>query len=249
MESQLEGRNPVLEALRSGRPLNKIFISKDIDRHSAVAEILHLAKQARVPIDNVPSESIKRMSLTGSAQGVIALAAAKGYLDVHDLLAISKKKNEPAFFIILDGLEDPHNLGAILRTADAAGVHGVVIPERRSVGLTETVAKVSAGAVEYVPVARAVNLNNAIRTLKDEGVWVIGIDEDAKRTFTQIDLTLPTAMVIGGEGKGISKLVKENCDDTASIPMKGKITSLNASVAAAIVMYEAVRQRSGTQKG
>jgi 23S rRNA (guanosine2251-2'-O)-methyltransferase len=244
MSTQIEGRNPVLEALRGGRPLNKIMISKEIERHSAIAEILHLSKQRRIPVEYVPPESIKRLSLTGSAQGVIATAAAKEYLDIHDLIAISKQKNEPAFFIILDGLEDPHNLGAVLRTADAAGAHGVIIPERRSVGLTETVAKVSAGAVEYVPVARVVNLNNAIRTLKEESIWVIGIDEGAKRSYTQVDMKLPTAIVIGGEGKGISRLVKENCDDTASIPMKGRISSLNASVAAAIVMYEVVRQRS-----
>lgn len=243
MKGQIEGRNPVLEALRSGRPLNKIVISEDIERHSAIAEILYLAKQRKVPVEYAPADAIKRMSLTGSAQGVIAQASAKEYLDVHDLLAISEKRNEPAFFLILDRLEDPHNLGAILRSADAAGVHGVVIPERRSVGLTETVAKVSAGAVEYVPVARAVNLNNVIRTLKEEKIWVIGIDGDAKRSYTQVDFKLPTAIVIGGEGKGISRLVKENCDDTASIPMKGKISSLNASVAAAVVMYEVVRQR------
>ncbi len=244
MSGQIEGRNPVLEALKSGRPLNKIMISNDVERHSAIGEIIFLSKQRRVPVEYVPAESIKRLSITGYAQGVIAMASAKEYLDIYDLLAISKQRNEPAFFIILDGLEDPHNLGAILRTADAAGVHGVIIPERRSVGLTETVAKVSAGAVEYVPVARTVNLNNAIRTLKEESIWVIGIDEGSKRIFTQVDFKLPTAIVIGGEGKGISRLVKENCDDTASIPMKGKISSLNASVAAAIVMYEVVRQRS-----
>jgi 23S rRNA (guanosine2251-2'-O)-methyltransferase len=175
---------------------------------------------------------------------VIAFASAKGYVDIHDLIDISRSKNEPAFYVMLDGLEDPHNLGAIIRTADAAGVHGVIIPERRSVGLTETVTKVSAGAIEYVPVARVVNLNNAIRTLKENDVWVIGVDEDSKKPYTEIDFTLPTALVIGGEGKGISRLVKENCDEVVSIPMKGKISSLNASVAAGVVMYEVLKQRS-----
>lgn len=243
MRDQIEGRNPVLEALRSDRPINKILISHEIERHSAIAEILHLSKKKRIPIERVTADIIKAKSLTGSAQGIIAYASAKGYIDIYDLFEISRSKGEPAFYLILDGLEDPHNLGAILRTADAAGVHGIVIPERRSVGLTETVAKVSAGAIEYVPVARVVNINNAIRTIKENDVHIVGIDQDAKKHFTDIDLKQPTAIVIGGEGKGISRLAKENCDELAYIPMKGKITSLNASVAAAIVMYELVRQR------
>ncbi len=245
MTEQIEGRNPVLEALRSGRPLNKILISKDVERHTAIAEILHAAKTNKVPVEWLSPEILKTKSLTKSPQGVIAYVSAKGYLDVHDLIAISRAKNEPAFYVILDSLEDPHNLGAILRTADSAGVHGVIIPQRRAVGLTATVAKVSAGAMEYVPVAREVNLNNAIKILKENDIWVIGIDRDGRRSFTEIDFKLPTAIVIGSEGKGISRLVKENCDDVASIPMKGKISSLNASVAAGIVMYEAVRQRGG----
>jgi 23S rRNA (guanosine2251-2'-O)-methyltransferase len=244
MSMQLEGRNPILEALRSGRPINKILISKDIERHSSIAEILHLSKQKRVPIEWVTPDVIKAKSSTRSPQGIIALTSAKDYIDIHDLMEITSSKNEPAFYVILDGLEDPHNLGAILRTADAAGAHGVIIPERRSVGLTETVAKVSAGAIEYVPVARVVNLNNAIKTLKENNIWVIGIDEEGKKLFTEIDFKLPTAIVIGGEGKGISRLVKENCDEVVSIPMKGKISSLNASVAAAVIMYEVLRQRS-----
>lgn len=243
MEGQIEGRNPVLEALRSGRALNRILISKDIERHSAIAEILHLSKQKRVPVEYVGSEVIKARA-SGAAQGVIAYASAKEYEDVDDLISKIKSGEEPAFLLILDGLEDPHNLGAILRTADAAGVHGVIIPERRSVGLTETVAKVSAGAVEYVPVARVVNINNTIKKLKEEGIWVIGIEENAKKDFRSIDYKLPTTIVIGGEGKGISRLVKENCDELVAIPMKGKISSLNASVAAGVAMFEVVRQRS-----
>ena len=244
MSDQIEGRNPVLEALRSGRPLNKIIISKDVERHSNIAEILNTAKARKIPVEWLSPEILRTKSSTRSPQGVIAYASAKEYLDIYDLIAISRSKNEPAFYVVLDGLEDPHNLGAILRTADAAGAHGVIIPQRRSVGLTAAVAKVSAGAVEYVPVAREVNLNNAIKILKENNIWVIGIDQDGKKPFTGIDFRLPTAIIIGSEGKGISRLVKENCDEVVSIPMKGKISSLNASVAAGVVMYEVQRQRN-----
>ena len=244
MSNQIEGRNPILEALRAGRSMNKILISNDVERHSAIAEILYLAKERKVPVEWLSPEILKTKSSTRSPQGVIAYVSAKDYLDIHDLLNISKNKGESAFYVMLDGLEDPHNLGAIIRTADASGVHGVIIPQRRAVGLTVTVAKTSAGAIEYVPVARVVNLNNAIKTLKENNIWVIGIDQDGKRSFIEIDFKLPTAIVIGGEGKGLSRLVKENCDEVVSIPMKGKISSLNASVAAAVAMYEVVRQRS-----
>lgn len=182
MTDQIEGRNAVLEALRSGRPLNKILISNDVERHSNIAEILNIAKTRKIPVEWLSPEILRTKSSTRSPQGVIAYVSAKEYLEVHDLIAISRSKNEAAFFVLLDGLEDPHNLGAILRTADAAGVHGVIIPRRRAVGLTATVAKVSAGAVEYVPVAREVNLNNAIKTLKENSVWVIGIDQGGKRS-------------------------------------------------------------------
>ena len=223
---QIEGKNPVLDALRSGRPINKLLISNEIERHSAIAEILHLSKNKRIPVEWVSPDVIKAKSITRSPQGVIAYSSAKGYLDIHDLLEVSKDKNEPALLLLLDGLEDPQNLGAIIRTADAAGVQGVIIPERRSVGLTEAVAKVSAGAIEYVPVCRVVNLNNAIKLLKDNGIWIIGIDQQGKKRYTEIDLKLPTAIVIGGEGKGISRLVRENCDEVVSIPMKGKYLRL-----------------------
>jgi 23S rRNA (guanosine2251-2'-O)-methyltransferase len=243
MTDQIEGRNPVLEALRSGRPLNKILISNDVERHSNIAEILHISKTRKIPVEWLSPEILRTKSSTRSPQGVIAYVSAREYLDIHDLIAISRSKGEEAFYVVLDGLEDPHNLGAILRTADAAGAHGVIIPQRRAVGLTAAVAKVSAGAVEYVPVAREVNLNNAIKTLKENNVWVIGIDQGGQKPFTEMDFRLPTAIVIGSEGKGLSRLVKENCDAVASIPMKGKISSLNASVAAGIVMYEVRRQR------
>lgn len=242
-QDQIEGKNPVLEALKAGRPLSRIFISKDIEKHSSVADIISLARTSKVPVEFVEANVINTKSLTRSPQGVIALASARGYSDVYDLFAISKKRGEPAFYLILDGLEDPQNLGAIMRTADAAGVHGIVIPERRSVGLNQTVAKVSAGAVEYVAVARINNLNNAIRLMKDEGVKVVGVDAGGEKNYTEANLKFPVALVIGGEGKGISRLVRENCDEIVSIPMKGKISSLNASVAASVVMYEVLRQR------
>jgi len=244
MSDQIEGRNPIIEALRSGRALNKILMSNDVERHTIIAEILHLAKEKRVPVEHVTADIIKIKSLTGSPQGIIAYVASKEYINIHDLLEIVKQKNEPAFILILDGLEDPHNLGAILRTADATGAQGIIIPERRSVGLTDTVARVSAGAIEYVPVARTVNINNTIKLLKENDIWIVGVDQSGKRSMSDIDLKLPTALVVGGEGKGISSLVKENCDEIVSIPMKGKISSLNASVAAAVVMYEVVRQRN-----
>ena len=242
--SQIEGKNPVLEALKAGRPINRILISNDIERHTVIAEILHLARLKRVPVDHMSGELLKMKSLTGSSQGVIAYVSPKGYADVDGLIEEAVSKGTPALFILLDGLEDPHNLGAILRTADAAGVNGVIIPERRSVGLTETVSKVSAGAIEYVPVARVNNLNNAIKLFKDAGIKVVGIEGSGTKDFREADLSVPVAIVIGGEGKGISRLVKENCDEVVNIPMKGKISSLNASVAAGVIMYEVLRQRT-----
>jgi len=243
MQSQIEGKNPVLEALRSGRALNKILISNNMERSGSVAEILHLSKTRRVPVEWVPSDILKRKSRAGSPQGIIAYTSAKEYVDIYDLLEITKSKNCPAFYIMLDGLEDPHNLGAIIRTADAAGVHGLIVPERRAVPLTDTVAKVSAGAIEYVPVARVTNLNNTIKILKENNIWVIGLEHKCGKLLYEMDLKLPIALIIGGEGKGISRLVKENCDEVVSIPSMGKVSSLNASVAASVAMYEVLRQR------
>jgi 23S rRNA (guanosine2251-2'-O)-methyltransferase len=243
MDAMLEGRNPVLEALKSGRPMNRIYISKDIERHSSIAEILHLSKERRIPIEWVSADVIKAKSHTKTAQGVLASTSAKDYVDVEDLLQEVKAKALVPFFVMLDGLKDPHNLGAILRTADAAGCNGVIIPERRAVGLTETVTKVSAGAVEYVPVARVINLNHTIKILKEEGIWVVGIDAGGKRDIYAFDFKMPVCLVVGAEGEGLSRLVGENCDEILSIPMVGKISSLNASVAAGITMYEVMRQR------
>ena len=237
------GRNPVLEALRAGRPINKVLLAEGIGRHSNIAEVVALAKTAGITVDWVDRRAIERLSPGMPSQGVAAIAAAKAYADLDEILQAARQRGEAPLLLLLDGIEDPQNLGAIVRSADGAGVHGVVIPERRAVGLTSAVARASAGAIEYVPIAREGNLSNAIARLKKEGVWVVGVDAAAERDYTLVDFKQPTAIVIGGEGKGVSRLVKERCDLLASIPMRGKVTSLNASVAAALVMYEAVRQR------
>jgi 23S rRNA (guanosine2251-2'-O)-methyltransferase len=240
----IEGRNPVLEALKAGRPIGKILLAKNIERHSAVAQILYLAKLKDIPVEYVERQAIERQSQCGTSQGVIALAAAKEYVDLEELWAISKSRNEPALYVVLDGIEDPYNFGAILRTADAAGIHGVIIREKRAVGLTASVEKASSGAVEYVPVARVTNISQTIETLKGQNIWIIGIDQQGDTDYSRIDYRPPTAIVIGGEGEGLSELVKKKCDFLAFIPMKGKISSLNASVAAGVMMYEILKQRS-----
>jgi 23S rRNA (guanosine2251-2'-O)-methyltransferase len=244
MADIIEGRNPVIETLKSGRPINRILLARDIGRHGAIAEVLHLSQARGIPVEYVTRRVIDESNTTSAHQGVIAYAAVKEYVALENLLIISKERNEPPLYCILDGIEDPQNLGAILRTAEAIGIHGVIIRSRRAVGLTAAVAKASAGAVEYVPVARVSNISQAVVTLKRSGVWVVGIDPTGKIDYSQVDFRLATAIVIGGEGKGLSDLVKKRCDSVASIPMRGKITSLNASIAAALVMYEAFKQRS-----
>ena len=244
MADIIEGRNPVIETLKSGRPINRIVLARDIGRHGAIAEILHLSQARGIPVQYVTRRVIDESSTTSAHQGVIAYVAVKEYVALENLLIISKERKEPPLYCILDGIEDPQNLGAILRTAEASGIHGVIIRSRRAVGLTAAVAKASAGAVEYVPVARVSNISQAVVTLKRSGVWVVGIDPTGKIDYSQVDFRLATAIVIGGEGRGLSELVKKRCDSVASIPMRGKITSLNASIAAALVMYEALKQRS-----
>ncbi len=244
MTDIIEGRNPVIEALKSGRPINKILLASNIGRHSAVAEILHLSQARGIPVEYVIGRVIDESSTTSAHQGVIAYAAAKEYVALEDLLIISRERNEPPLYCILDGIEDPQNLGTILRTAEASGIHGVIIRSRRAVGLTAAVAKASAGAMEYVSVARVSNISQAIETLKRNSVWVVGIDPAGEIDYNQVDFMLPTAIVIGSEGRGLSDLVRKRCDSLASIPMRGKITTLNASIAAALVMYEALKQRS-----
>lgn len=239
----IEGRNPVQEALRSGRPVNKILIAQDVGRHTVIAAILHVARERKVLVEHVDRRVIERLSSTGHSQGVLALAAAKAYVSLEQMVEAAAQQEDPALLVLLDGIEDPQNLGAIIRTAEGAGAHGVVIPERRAVGLTAAVGRASAGAIEYVPVAQVSNLSNAMRELGKRQVWTVGIDPSSDRQYTQVDFRQPTAIVIGGEGAGLSRLIKERCDMLASIPMRGKVASLNASVAAALVLYEALRQR------
>ncbi len=246
MSDIIAGRNPVVEALQANRSINKILLNKDITRHSIVGKIINLAMQEGVPIEYVENKVIER--LAPASQGVVAYVAAKEYVSLGELLEISNEKKEAALYVILDGIEDPQNLGAILRTADATGVHGVVIRERRGVGLTGAVSRASAGAIEYVRVARVVNIAQTIEELKKNNIWVIGIDAITKTMYQKVDYKMPTAIVIGSEGKGLSDLVRRRCDNVVSIPMKGKISSLNASVAAALVMYEAFYQRLGLVK-
>lgn len=241
-EGQLEGRNALTEALRSGRTIDKVFISAgETDR--GLQRLAAEAKEAGAVIVPVDRRKLDAMSTTRAHQGVIAYAAAREYFSIDDILQEATDRGEAPLLVICDELSDPHNLGAILRSAECAGAHGVIIPKRRSVGLTAVVAKASAGAVEYVKVARVTNINAAISELKEKGVWIFGTAAEGSIPMYQADLTIPTAIVIGSEGDGMSRLVQENCDVTVNIPMKGKITSLNASAAASILLYEAVRQR------
>lgn len=235
------GRNPVLELLKSGRDINKLYVERG-ERHGSILEILGKAREKKVVIVEV--DKIKLDDMTENHQGVVAVVPPFDYCEIEDILEYAKEKNEDPFVIVLDGIEDPHNLGAIIRTAETAGVHGIIIPKRRSVQVNSTVVKVSTGATSYVKIARVTNLNDAIRTLKDNGLWAIGTDGDAETLYYNQDLKGPIAIIIGSEGFGMSRLVKENADILVKIPMKGKITSLNASVSAGIVIYEAVKQRS-----
>jgi len=244
VEGQLEGRNALTEALRAGRTIDKVFIA-DGDTDRGLQRLAAEAKEAGAVIVPVDRRKLDQMSFTRSHQGVIALAAAHDYYTIDDILEEAAQRSENALIVICDELSDPHNLGAIMRSAECAGAHGVIIPKRRSVGLTATVAKASAGAVEYMKVARVTNINNAINELKEKGVWVFGTAAEGSVPMYKADLTGPAAIVIGNEGDGMSPLVRKNCDMLLSIPMKGRISSLNASAAASILLYEAVRQRLG----
>ncbi|MBR2744290.1 MAG: 23S rRNA (guanosine(2251)-2'-O)-methyltransferase RlmB [Clostridia bacterium] len=239
---QVEGRNSVTQLLESGKDINKIFIAKG-EKHGSINKIIALAKERKVIISEMEKNKMNQISQTGNHQGVIAIVPPFGYCEVEDILCYAKEKNEDPFIIILDGIEDPHNLGAIIRTAETAGVHGVIIPKRRAASVNSTVNKVSAGAVEHMNIARVNNINETIRYLKENDVWICGTDMDAKSFYYEQDYKMPIAIVIGSEGFGMSRLVKENCDFLVKIPMKGKVTSLNASVSAGIVMYEAVKQK------
>lgn len=242
-EDKLEGRNSVLEALKSERSINKILVSKG-EREGSIKQILALAKEKGIVFQEVDRSILDNMSSTHSHQGVIAYVSAKQYVDVDDILKVAEEKGEAPFIIILDEITDSYNLGSILRTADAVGAHGVIIPKRRAIGLTASVSKASAGAIEYMPVARVTNIAQTIEYLKKKNIWVIGTDSTGEKSFYKSDLKGSVAVVIGSEGEGIGKLIREKCDFVVNIPMKGQISSLNAAVAGAIVMYEVLKQRN-----
>ena len=240
-ELTIEGRNAVLEAFRSGKTIDRLFVL-DGCQDGPVRTIVREAKKHDTIIHFVPKERLDSMSETGHHQGVMAYAAAYEYAEVEDILKIAEEKGEPPFLFLLDGIEDPHNLGAIIRTANLAGAHGVIIPKRRAVGLTATVARTSAGALNYTPVAKVTNMAATIEDLKKRGIWFVCADMGGESMY-RLNLTGPIGLVIGNEGEGVSRLVKEKCDMIASIPMKGDIDSLNASVATGVLAYEIVRQR------
>lgn len=242
-EDQIEGRNAVLELLESGKDINKIFIEKG-DKQGSINKIIAIAKERKIVITEIDKSRFNNISQTENPQGVIAVVPPFEYCDIYDIIELAKKREEDPFILILDGIEDPHNLGSIIRTAETAGVHGIIIPKRRAAAVNSTVAKVSAGAVEHMKIARVNNINDAISTLKKENIWICGTDMDTNKYYYNQDLTGPLAIIIGSEGYGMSRLVKENCDFLVKIPMKGKITSLNASVSTGIVVYEAVKQRN-----
>lgn len=241
----IEGRNPIIEALKNNRPIEKIMVNK-ASKEGSIKKILAMARENKVIIQEVDRHKLDEMSESHAHQGVIAITSDYRYYDLDEILEIPKERGEDPFFIILDGITDPHNLGSIIRTADAVGAHAIIIPKRRSVQITPIVAKASAGAVEYVPVCKVTNIVNTIKTLKENGLWIAAVDMDGQ-TFYQQNLAGPLGLVVGSEGEGISRLVKQNCDFTVSMPMSGNVTSLNASVAGGILLYEVYRQRNASK--
>ena len=241
-EDRVEGKNAVMEALKAGRPLDKIYIARG-EQDKALRFIAQKGKAAGAVISEVDRRKLDAMSVTHAHQGVIAVAAVREYASVSDILALAREKGEAPLVVVCDEISDPHNLGAIIRTAECAGAHGVIIPKHRSAGVTAVVEKTSAGAVEHMAVARVGNLAAALKELQDAGVWIFGTAADGDRSLWEADLKGPAALVIGSEGSGMSRLTRESCDFLVSIPLRGKVSSLNASNAAAIVLYEAVRQR------
>ena len=238
----IEGRNSVLELLRSGKDINKLYIQKG-EKHGSINDIITLAKERRIVIVEVDKQKLDQMSETHNHQGVIANIPPYEYVDVEDILAYAKEKGESPFIVMLDEIEDPHNLGSIIRTAECCGVHGVIIPKRRAASVNSTVSKTSAGAVEYMRIARVNNLNDTIRFLKENDVWIYGTEMEGAVEYNKQDYSGGCCLVIGNEGQGMERMVKENCDVLVKIPMSGKINSLNASVSAGIVMYEIYNQR------
>ncbi|MDO4392740.1 MAG: 23S rRNA (guanosine(2251)-2'-O)-methyltransferase RlmB [Clostridium sp.] len=239
---QIEGRNSVMELLESGKDINKIYVAKG-EKHGSINKIIAKAKENKIVTVEIEKTKLYKMAQTENCQGVIAIVPPFDYCSVDDILNEAKRKKEKTFILILDGIEDPHNLGSIIRTAETAGVHGIIIPKRRATLVNSTVNKTSAGATNFMKIARVNNLNETIKYLKDNDVWIYGTDMDTETIYYDEDMTGNVAIVIGSEGFGMSRLVKENCDFLIKIPMKGKITSLNASVSAGIVMYEVVKQR------
>lgn len=245
ISDQVEGRNSVLELLESDNDINKLYVQSG-EKHGAIIKIIAKAKEKKVVISEIDKNKLDQMSETHNHQGVIAIVPPYNYSSVEEILELAKSKNEKPFVIICDGIEDPHNLGSIIRTAECVGAHGVIIPKRRSAAVNATVNKTSAGAVAYVKVARVTNLNDTIKELQDNGVWIYGTDMDGTSNYNEVKYDSGVGIVVGSEGFGMSRLVKENCDFLVRIPMAGKINSLNASVSASIVMYEVMNQRKNS---
>ncbi len=241
-DDQIEGRNSVLELLESGKDINKIFVTRG-EKHGSINKILAIAKERKIIVVEKDKKQMDEMAQEENYQGVIAIVPPYEYVEIEDILTEAKEKQEDPFVLILDGIEDPHNLGSIIRTAETAGVHGIIIPKRRAASVNSTVNKASSGAVEHVKIARVTNISDAIEELKQAGLWICGTDISAEKYYYNQDLTGPLGIVIGNEGKGISEKVKKNCDFNVKIPMRGKVTSLNAAVSAGIIIYEAVKQR------
>ena len=247
-DDQIEGRNAVLELLESGKDINKIFVEKG-EKHGSIHKIIAIAKERSIIIVEKEKRQMQEMAQNQNYQGVIAIVPPFEYCEIEDILEEAEKRNEDPFVLILDGIEDPHNLGSIIRTAETSGVHGIIIPKRRAAAVNSTVAKTSAGAVEYMKIARVTNISDAIDKLKRAGLWICGTDINTEKYYYNQDLTGPIGIVIGNEGSGMSEKVRKNCDFLVKIPMKGKVTSLNASVSTGIVIYEALKQRLNKMKG
>ena len=242
-DDQIEGRNSVLELLESGKDINKIFVTRG-EKHGSINKILAIAKERKIIVVEKDKKQMDEMAQEENYQGVIAIVPPFEYVEIEDILNTAKERGEEPFILILDGIEDPHNLGSIIRTAETAGVHGIIIPKRRAASVNSTVNKTSAGAVEHMKIARVTNISDTIEELKQAGLWICGTDISAEKYYYNQDLTGPLGIVIGNEGKGISEKVKKNCDFNVKIPMKGKVTSLNAAVSTGIIVYEAVKQRN-----
>ena len=246
-EDQIEGRNSVLELLESGKDINKLFVTKG-EKHGSINKIIAIAKERKIVIVEKDKRQMEQMAQNQNYQGVIAVVPPFEYCEIEDILNVAKEKEEEPFILILDGIEDPHNLGSIIRTAETAGIHGIVIPKRRAASVNSTVNKVSAGAAQYMKIARVTNITDTIERLKKEGLWICGTDINTDKYYYNQDMTGPLGIVIGNEGSGISEKVKKNCDFLVKIPMKGKVTSLNASVSTGIIIYESLKQRLNIKK-